>query len=198
MKINICNQILLFAVSILTFTSCNSVPKNVTTFLVYAILFLLLIGLLWYTWWKRKRVKAENSSVTKFNNDIQRILAKLDTSDEKIKALNYALAKIENNEEYNKNRPWRISLLITIYLHMTIVYSEQGNSKKVIQVCNDILVLNPKHALTYYNRGYTYKKMDKKDEALSDLEKYLSLDTKDRWGLRSDVQKLIDEIEQNK
>lgn len=198
MKINIYSQIILFAVSGFFFTSCNSVSGNVTTVLVYAVLFLLLIGLLWYTWWKRKRVKAENSSVTKFNNDIQRILAKLETSDEKINALNYALAKIENNEEYNKNRPWRISLLITIYLHMVMVYSEQGNDKKVILLCNDILALNPKHALTYYNRGYTYKKMDKKDEALSDLEKYLSLDTKDRWGLRSDARKLIDEIKQNK
>lgn len=198
MKTNISYQIIFLMIPVSIFSSCTGTSKNIVTIAIYVILFAMLIGLLWYNWWKRKRIKAENSSVTKFNSDIQRILAKLDTSEEKINALNYALERVLNNEEYKKNKPWRVSLIVTIYLHMTMVYSEQGNNEKVIQMCNEILELNPKHALSFYNRGYTYNKIGKKDEALADLQKYLVLDVKDRWGLRSNVQLLLDEIKQNK
>lgn len=198
MNIGIYHSVVICLVTLFSFSSCNVVSRNVITVVVYIILFLLLIGFLWYSWRKRKRIKAENSSIVKFNNDILRILEKIDTKDEKIKALKYALDKVEKNEEYNKNRAWKLSLIITVYLHMTMIYAEQGNDKMVIRTCNNILELNPKHAISYYNRGYTYHKLGKRDKAISDLEKYLAIDGKDRSKMKSNALTILNELKQNK
>ncbi len=198
MNIGIYHSVVICLVTLFSFSSCNVVSRNVITVVVYIILFLLLIGFLWYSWRKRKRIKAENSSIVKFNNDILRILEKIDTKDEKIKALKYALDKVEKNEEYNKNRAWKLSLIITVYLHMTMIYAEQGNDKMVIRTCNNILELNPKHAISYYNRGYTYRKLGKRDKAISDLEKYLAIDGKDRSKMKSNALTILNELKQNK
>lgn len=198
MNIGIYHSVVICLVTLFSFSSCNVVSRNVITVVVYIILFLLLIGFLWYSWRKRKRIKAENSSIVKFNNDILRILEKIDTKDEKIKALKYALDKVEKNEEYNKNRAWKLSLIITVYLHMTMIYAEQGDDKMVIRTCNNILELNPKHAISYYNRGYTYHKLGKRDKAISDLEKYLAIDGKDRSKMKSNALTILNELKQNK
>lgn len=198
MNIGIYHSVVICLVILFSFWSCNVVSRNVITVVVYIILFLLLIGFLWYSWRKRKRIKAENSSIVKFNNDILRILEKIDTKDEKIKALKYALDKVEKNEEYNKNRAWKLSLIITVYLHMTMIYAEQGDDKMVIRTCNNILELNPKHAISYYNRGYTYHKLGKRDKAISDLEKYLAIDGKDRSKMKSNALTILNELKQNK
>lgn len=198
MNIGIYHSVVICLVTLFSFSSCNVVSRNVITVVVYIILFLLLIGFLCYSWRKRKRIKAENSSIVKFNNDILRILEKIDTKDEKIKALKYALDKVEKNEEYNKNRAWKLSLIITVYLHMTMIYAEQGDDKMVIRTCNNILELNPKHAISYYNRGYTYHKLGKRDKAISDLEKYLAIDGKDRSKMKSNALTILNELKQNK
>lgn len=198
MNIGIYHSVVICLVTLFSFSSCNVVSRNVITVVVYIILFLLLIGFLWYSWRKRKRIKAENSSIVKFNNDILRILEKIDTKDEKIKALKYALDKVEKNEEYNKNRAWKLSLIITVYLNMTMIYAEQGDDKMVIRTCNNILELNPKHAISYYNRGYTYHKLGKRDKAISDLEKYLAIDGKDRSKMKSNALTILNELKQNK
>lgn len=198
MNTGIYHSVVICLVTLFSFSSCNVVSRNVITVVVYIILFLLLIGFLWYSWRKRKRIKAENSSIVKFNNDILRILEKIDTKDEKIKALKYALDKVEKNEEYNKNRAWKLSLIITVYLHMTMIYAEQGDDKMVIRTCNNILELNPKHAISYYNRGYTYHKLGKRDKAISDLEKYLAIDGKDRSKMKSNALTILNELKQNK
>ncbi|NDV69547.1 tetratricopeptide repeat protein [Dysgonomonas sp. 25] len=170
--------------------------NNILNIAIYVLLIALLLGTFWFIQKKRRQVKNEASSVATFNKKIQDILNKLETPEEKIAALGYALEKIENNEEYNRNQAWKNSLKVTIYLYMTIAYNEMGDDAKLLETYNTILGLNTKHAITYYNRGCMYYRKHQYEEALSDLQQVLDLDKKDKWGLHDEIKEVIAEIKQ--
>lgn len=161
---------------------------------IYVLLILSLLGVMYFIYKKRKQANDESTSVTKFNRKIQGIINKLDTPEEKIEALKYAYQKIDQNEDYDRNMAWKNSLKVTIYLYMMLSYTDMGDDNNVLHVCNRIIELNPKHAISFYNRGCLHYKRKETDAALSDLEKYLMFDKKNKWGLRSEVEKLIKEI----
>lgn len=140
---------------------------------VYVILIIVLVFVLYYINKIRRDKKHEkaNNSIISFNKKLENILAKLDTPHEKIKALKMAIDRIEDHQEYNKNRSWKNSLLITAYLHMTVIYSRLGDEENLLETFEHILDLNPRHAMTYYNRGSIYSNRGEYEKALADLTK---------------------------
>lgn len=169
------------------------ITSNVWVTILFAFLIILLLSVLWFLYNWRKRATNENASIRTFSSKIQNTLNKLDTPQEKIDALSYALERVESNDEYRKNLAWRSGLLITVYLYMVMEYDKMQDHQNIIKTCDSIIELNTKHALTYYNRGYTYLRMQKYNEAATDLDTYLNLDKKDKCGLRSEAEKLFAE-----
>lgn len=169
--------------------------NNILYISLYILLIALLLAAFFYIQKKRRQVKNETSSVVSFNKKIQEIVAKLETPEEKINALKYALQRVKENEEYDSNLAWKNGLMITIYMHMVVVYNELGDDDEIIEICDKILELNKKHALTYYNRGYIYHKKRENEKSLSDLQQYLALDKKNRCGLQEEANDLIALIE---
>lgn len=168
--------------------------SKVGAIIIYSVLILALLGMFYFIYKKRKQANDESNSIAGFNRKIQGIISKLDTADKKIEALKYAYERIDRNDDYDRNMAWKNSLKTTIYLYMIVSYNEMGDDDNVLNICNRILELNPKHAITFYNRGCLHNKREEYDAALSDFEKYLSLDKKDKWGLRVEVEGLIDKI----
>lgn len=167
--------------------------SNIWIILLFISLIVLLIGALWFLNNWRKRAKKENASIRTFSSNIQNTINKLDTPQEKIKALEYALQRVEENDEYRKNLAWRSGLLITVYMYMVVEYNHMNDNEKVIETCNNIIELNSKHALTYYNRGYTYISMKQYMKAATDLDTYLTLDKKNSCGLHNEANRLLAE-----
>lgn len=169
------------------------ISSNFWVTLLFISLIILLIAALWFLNNWRKRAKNENASIRAFSSKIQNTINKLDTPEEKIKALKYALERVENNDEYRKNLAWRSGLLITVYLYMIMEYNKLNEHDAIIEICDNIIELNAKHSLTYYNRGYTYFNMGKYKEAAADMDTYLTLDKKNKCGLRQQAQNIFNE-----
>lgn len=163
-------------------TSCSSIVDTTDpskTLAIYIVLILVLISALFYINRIKRNKKREkaNASIISFNQKVENILAKLDDPDEKIKALEMMKERIEDNEEYNKNRAWKYSLLVTLYQHMLTVYYQQGNEDKLFEVFERILELSPRHAMTYYNRGTMYSNRGEYGKALEDFNMSVKYDS---------------------
>lgn len=173
--------------------SLSFITSNIWVTVLFVFLILLLISVLFFLNHWRKRSKNENASIRTFSGKIQNTLNKLETPQEKIDALKYALERVETNDEYRKNLAWRSGLLVTVYLYMVVEYNKMQDYENIISTCNSIIELNAKHALTYYNRGYTYMQMKKFNEAATDLDTYLNLDKKNKCGLHDKANELFAE-----
>lgn len=175
------NKILSLLFAVILFGSCRSMVDTTDpgkTLAIYIVLILLLISVLFYinkVVRNKKREKAA-ASIVSFNQKIEHILAKLDHPAEKLKALQMMIDRIENNEEYNKNRAWKYGLLITVYQHMLTIYYQQGDEDKLFEVFDNILQLSPRHAMTYYNRGSMYSNRGEYGKALEDFDKSIKYD----------------------
>ena len=55
------------------------------------------------------------------------------------------------------------------YFGRAMVYSEKGESDKVIADLTEVIRLNPKDAEAYFVRGLTYKAMGESDKAEKDF-----------------------------
>lgn len=170
---------LLFATTLLA--SCSNMVDTTDpgkTLAIYIILILVLISVLFYInriIRNNKRAKA-SASIVSFNQKIEHILAKLDDPAEKLKALQMMIDRIDDNEEYNKNRAWKYGLLITVYQHMLTIYHQQGDEERLFEVFDNILRLSPRHAMTYYNRGSMYSNRGEYGKALEDFDKSIKYD----------------------
>lgn len=169
------------------------ITSNLWVTLLFIGLIILLVAALWFLNNWRKRAKNENASIRTFSSKIQSTINKLDTPQEKLKALKYALERVENNDEYRKNLAWRSGLLITVYMYMVVEYNKLNDHDSIIKTCDSIIELNSKHSIAFYNRGYTYFNIGKYQEAAADLDTYLTLDKKDKCGLREQAQNLFNE-----
>jgi len=180
MKKRILRLFILFGLSLLL-PSCDA-AKLYDTFgsIGIAFIFLFLLSLLFvvivfiYKKWKEHKAAL---SISQFNQNMSRIISKLDSPKEKIKALEYALKKICENKEYDRNMKWKNNLTVSIYLHLCNVYQEIGENAKIVDICSKIIELKPDHAKTYYNRGSIYCNTNKLDQALSDFNEAIKLDS---------------------
>ena len=171
---------IIISLSFLIATSCNSNSNTESNkaLSIYTVLIIALLFVLYYIQRvkrNRKREKA-TSSILSFNQKLENILAKLNDPKEKIKALEMAIERIEDNEDYDKNRAWKNGLLVTAHLHLTVIYHNMDNEKKLMEVFERILELNPHHAMTYYNRGTMYSNKGEYSKALEDLDKSIKYD----------------------
>ncbi len=161
----------------LSLSSCST-AKVYDTFGVVGIAFIflfllfLLISIMFFIYKKWKEHKAA-LSVSQFNQNISRIVSKLDVPEEKIKALEYALKRVEDNKKYDSNPTWKNNLIVSVYLHMCKVYEDMGNDKKIVETCTRILKLKPDHAATYNNRGFVYSRLGKYTLAIEDYSSAL-------------------------
>lgn len=123
-----------------------------------------------YKKWKEHKAAI---SISQFNQNISRIVSKLDVPEEKIKALKYALKRVEDNKKYDRNPAWKNNLIVSIYLHLCKVYEDMGDDKKIVETCTRILKLKPDHAATYNNRGFVYSKLGQYALAIEDYSNAL-------------------------
>lgn len=178
---NTLHKILPLAAVALAATSCsNMIPDNPGRMMtIYVVLIIVLLFVLYYINKIKRAKKREraNASVVSFNQKVENILAKLDDPYEKIKALDMMIDRIEGNEEYNKNRAWKHSLLIIIYQHQLSIYYKLNDEDHMFEVFESILDLNPRHAMTYYNRASMYSNRGEYGKALEDFEKAVRYDS---------------------
>lgn len=158
------------------FTSCNSswfVNIGIIGIIAMFGIMLLSFALMFFLIARRKK-KGEKSLV-KFNNDLYFALKKLDTPEQKVDMLNTLIERINNDEKYKKDTEWRNKVLLKTYVHLATAYYQMGDEIRTLNVCSDIIDLDPKDAMSYYNRGSIYSNMGLYDKALLDLDKTIDL-----------------------
>lgn len=157
------------------FTSCTDaiagwgIAGIIAVFAIMLILFATMFFLI-----ARRKKKGEKSLV-KFNNDIYLALKKLDTPQQKINMLNKLIERINNDEKYQKDTEWRDKVLMKVYMHLATVYYHAGDEVQTLNVCNNIVTLDPNDGMIYYNRGSIFSNMGMYEKALQDLNMTVEL-----------------------
>lgn len=136
-----------------------------TMFLLFALMFFLIA----------RRKKQGEKSLVKFNNDIYFALNRLDTPQEKANMLNTLIERINNDEKYKKDTEWRDKVLLKAYMHLATMYYHMGDEMQTLNTCSEIIKLDPKDGMAYYNRGSIYSNMGLYEKALQDLNKTIEL-----------------------
>lgn len=159
----------------LLFTSCASSIVNIGIIGIIAIfgIMLLLFSLMFFLIARRK--KQGEKSLVKFNNDVYIALNKLETPQQKVNMLTALIERINDDEKYKKDTEWRDKVLVKTYMHLAIAYYQLGDEMQTLNVCSQIIELDPKDAMSYYNRGSIYSNMGLYDKALLDLDKTIEL-----------------------
>src|SRR5690606_25348596 len=80
------------------------------------------------------------------------------------KALEYYRKSIEKNRSYSDS-----------YLNMSAIYIEEGQLEKAIEILTEGIRYSPDAKYLYYNRACCYARLNRKEEAMNDLEKALDL-----------------------
>jgi len=122
-----------------------------------------------------RRKKQGEKSLVKFNNDVYIALNKLNTPQQKVDMLNALIDRINDDEKYKKDTEWRDKVLVKTYMHLAIAYYQMGDEMQTLNVCSEIITLDPKDYMSYYNRGSIYSNMGLYDKALQDLDKTIEL-----------------------
>lgn len=102
-------------------------------------------------------------------------LNKLETPQQKVNMLNNLIERINNDEKYKKDTEWRDKVLVKVYMQLATVYYQMGDEMQTLNVCNNIVDLDPKDGMAYYNRGSIYSNMGMYEKALQDLDKTVEL-----------------------
>ncbi|MDR1091863.1 MAG: tetratricopeptide repeat protein [Prevotella sp.] len=136
-----------------------------TMFLLFALMFFLIA----------KRKKQGEKSLVKFNNDIYFALNRLDTPQGKANMLSTLIGRINNDEKYKKDTEWRDKVLLKAYTHLATVYYHMGDEMQTLNACSEIIKLDSKDGMAYYNRGSIYSNMGLYEKALQDLNKTIEL-----------------------
>ncbi|MDR1706409.1 tetratricopeptide repeat protein [Dysgonomonas sp.] len=160
----------------LLFVSCNStsvVNIGIIGFVAIFGTMFLLFALMFYLIARRK--KQGEKSLVKFNNDIYFALNRLNTPLEKANMLNTLIERINNDEKYKKDTEWRDKVLLKAYTHLATVYYHMGDEMQTLNTCSEIINLDPKDGMAYYNRGSIYSNIGLYEKALQDLNKTIEL-----------------------
>lgn len=160
----------------LLFASCSSasfVNIGIIGFIAIFGTMFLLFALMFYLIARRK--KQGEKSLVKFNNDIYFALNRLNTPQEKANMLNTLIERINNDNKYKKDTEWRDKVLLKAYTHLATVYYHMGDEMQTLNTCSEIINLDPKDGMAYYNRGSIYSNMGLYEKALQDLNKTIEL-----------------------
>ncbi len=160
----------------LLFVSCSStsvVNIGIIGFIAIFGTMFLLFALMFYLIARRK--KQGEKSLVKFNNDIYFALNRLNTPQEKANMLNTLIERINNDNKYKKDTEWRDKVLLKAYTHLATVYYHMGDEMQTLNTCSEIINLDPKDGMAYYNRGSIYSNMGLYEKALQDLNKTIEL-----------------------
>lgn len=157
------------------FSSCTETIAGWGVIGIIAVfaLMLILFAIMFFLIARRKK-KGEKSLV-KFNNDVYLALKKLDTPQQKVNMLNNLIERINNDEKYKKDTEWRDKVLVKVYMYLATVYYQMGDEVATLNVCNDIVAIDPKDGMAYYNRGSIYSNMGMYEKALQDLNQTIEL-----------------------
>lgn len=144
---------------ILQITITHLILISVVMFIVFLVLLILII---------KKRNKAK-LSLNNFSRDIQNMLKKYESYDDKIKALEILINRINSEKAYNKRPEVRKTLLSKVYEQMASIYNNAGKEAGVIEATTKIIELDPSNGMSYYNRGSVYSNWRQYEEALKDF-----------------------------
>lgn len=164
--------ILLFTPLLLT--SCN-IADNIGLWgivILFALMFILFGTMLFFIMKKKRQA---DKSLAKFSANIQQMLNKFDSTQEKIDTLKILIERINNDEQYKKDTTWRDQVLAKAYLFLATQYHNIGDEVQTLHTCTKIIELDPKDWMTYYNRGSLYSNMGMYEKALQDLNETIDL-----------------------
>lgn len=84
---------------------------------------------------------------------------------------------------------------VDILIGQSLAYDLKGMTEEAIRICNRIFEINPNHPVAFYNRACFNSKIGKLEEALSDLERAIRLDSlfKDVARTENDFEKIRNE-----
>lgn len=167
-------QIVILGLSLIL-TSCDIASNTGTAGLIilFAVLIASLCTMFFYV---AKKKKQADQTANKFSNDVKLMLDKLNDPNDKIRALEQLIDRINKDEQYKKNAAWRDSILSKVYQHMALVYYKLGDNDKIIEACSHVLSCEPSHMMSYYNRGSLYGNKGEYEKAIKDLSDAINLD----------------------
>lgn len=59
--------------------------------------------------------------------------------------------------------------------------NEQGRYDDAIEECSKAIELDPNLATVYFNRGFAYRELGNRAEAIADFEKFITLTDNPEW-----------------
>lgn len=159
----------------LLMTSCNLASLGTGGLVVlFALLFGAMAAMFFFV--AKRKKKAENTA-SGFSREVREMLSKISDPQAKIIALEQLIERINTDSRYKKDTSWRDKVLSKVYQQMASVYYSLGDEGKVIDVCTQIIALEPAHMMSYYNRGTLYGNHERYDEAIKDLTEAIDLDS---------------------
>lgn len=116
----------------------------------------------------------QDSHIQDFRNQMLRVLDSLDNPNDRIKAFESILEQIEKDKDMITERKKK-NIRADGLFYICNEYYDMQQFDKMLELCNEILKLNPQNAEAYYNRGVAYQAKNESEKALNDYTKTIDL-----------------------
>lgn len=155
------------------FSSCSITDIGMEgIFAIFGVMLILFGVMLFFIFKKRRQA---DKSLAKFSYNVQEMLKKFDTTEEKIDTLNFLIERIYDDPHYQKDTAWRDQVLVKAYLFLAGLYHKMGDEGQTLNVCTRIIEIDPNEWMTLYNRGTIYSNMGLYEKAIHDLNEAIRL-----------------------
>lgn len=170
------NNILLFSIFPLLFTSCNfSEMSTVGIFVLFGFLILCFI-IMFFVIFKTQR--SETKKMNQYVANVNKMLANCDTVEKKERELNILIKRIKEDPNYAKNEVWKNKVLAKTYLFLATLYYNKKDYNNTLDICSKILDLTPNDDSVLYNRGSLYLNAQDYTRAIEDFTACIELNDK--------------------
>lgn len=155
---------------LLLFTSCNVSDSigGISGLVVISLIIMFGFGTIFFFINKKKR--DAQLTLSSYSADVQKMLMKLESKEERINALDQLIVRINNDPKYAKMTDWKNKVLVKTYEHLAKEYYDSNDEKGVVDACSRIIELDPSNGMCYYNRGSIYSNWGQYDNALKDFK----------------------------
>lgn len=155
---------------LLLFSSCSTDSIRSMSYTSIVILFILLILCFVVMFILIAKVKRqEHRKMAQYVNNVNKMLAKYELPEHKIKELNILISRIENDPKYAKDEVWKNKVLAKTYSFLATIYYKTGDENQTLEICSKIIELSPDDSMTLYNRGTLYMNKKRFHDAIDDF-----------------------------
>lgn len=162
------NKISIFFLSLLLSSCQLSDSISISELIIISVILLIVFGILFY--FINKKRKKTDASLTSFSLTIQDMLNRLETTEDKLVALNQLIDRINKDPKYQKTPDWKNSVLVKVYEFIAKEHYKTNNQKGIVETCTKIIELDPSKGMCYYNRGTIYSDWGQHEDALADFK----------------------------